>query len=101
MNRVTDLIGNLQDQIMSKNLSIEKQEQASRALDLTFAEHARFQTVKSLAQLASKFNLEESESVYAVLGPNPDFFNRQPLANKLAVGLLMGELMKESTKEKK
>jgi hypothetical protein len=101
MNRVKDMITKIQNQLMSNNPSLDKQEAASKGLDLTFAEHARFQEVKSLAQLQGKLSLDEANVIYRYLGPSPDTFNGQALAAKLALSLLIAELMTETAKEKR
>jgi hypothetical protein len=101
MNRVTAMIEKLQNKLMTDNPSLEKQETASKGLDLTFAEHTRFQEMKSLAQLQGKLSLDEANVIYRYLGPSPDTFNSQALAAKLALSLLIGELITETAKEKR
>ena len=101
MNRVTAMIEKLQNKLMTDNPSLEKQETASNGLNLNFVEHTRFQEVKSLAQLQGKLSLDEANVIYRYLGPSPDTFNSQALAAKLALSLLIGELIAETAKEKR
>lgn len=62
-------------------------------LCMTFGDHSRFQTLKSVAQLKGEITLEEAQSLYILLGNQVSVFNNRSLAVKVAVTKALAELL--------
>jgi hypothetical protein len=62
-------------------------------MDMDISEHAKFQTLKSLAVLHNKLTVEEGQTVYVALGETVTKFNKQPVHVKVALTSLFKELL--------
>ena len=98
MNRIDNLICTIDKELEKKSLSTMVLDKTSESLNVTGSEHATFQNLKSIAQMEGTISLEEAVTVYRFLGYSPSFFNKQPIAVKVAVTRLMLELTKKNKK---
>jgi hypothetical protein len=97
-NRITAAVARMEKQIadrIAKGLTTQAKVDALHAhLDLDILEHAKFQEYKSLAYTEGKLTLDESQSLYNLLGNTASTFNRQPIAVKSVLTSLFAELLK-------
>lgn len=97
MNRVLSSIDRMEKQIKSRiaeGITTEQEiEKTNKLLDLSPEEHSIFQTKKSLAQQNGILTLDESMTVYNLLGESVTVFNKQPVHIKAVLTKLFSELM--------
>ena len=94
MNRILIAVDRMQAQIAAQNLTTEKIESISEAMNMSLREYVRFQELKTLA-VGSKLTLEEANTVYGFLGNTVEHFNTQPLAVKVTLTKLFAELLRK------
>ena len=98
-NRIVNAIGKMEAQIadrIAKGLTTAaKVEDCRKSLDMTIEEHAKFQTLKSLAVAQNVLTLDEGQTVYNLLGNTVSTFNKQPVHVKHVLTSLFGELLKK------
>jgi hypothetical protein len=94
-NRISQLVPVYQTRIDA--LDPEEVANLNATFDLSFDEWYAYQNLKSLAQLHNLLGVEDAQYVCNVLGEGgPDRFNRQPLAVKVVLMMMFGELLKWS-----
>ena len=69
-------------------------DQARSDLDMTFSEYCIFQERKSLAVVTGKLSLEEAQTIYGMIGEDPNTYNALPLANKIVLNQVFSHLLK-------
>ena len=69
-------------------------DQARSDLDMTFSEYCIFQERKSLAVVTGKLSLEEAQTIYGMIGEDPNTYNALPLANKIVLTEVFSHLLK-------
>ncbi len=98
MNRITAGFARMEAQIadrIEKGLTTKAKVKATaKAMDMSIEEHARFQTLKSLAVANEKLTVDEGMTVYAYLGETVGHFNKQPVQVKCVLTGLFQELLK-------
>lgn len=92
MNRIETKIAKNKIHLATANLSQEKIDKADSDMKLEFTEHFSFQNMKSEAMLAGLITQEEAQTVYQYLGETASVFNSQPLAVRVTLMGLFGEL---------
>jgi len=93
MNRITRAIGIETSKLAARALTADESAALSRALNMSFEEYCVLQELKSLAFSERRFNLEEAETLYGILGGIPEHFNRQPIAAKIVCTQIFMELL--------
>jgi hypothetical protein len=100
MNRITTAIDKMKTQIEGRikaGLTTKaKVKETNKTLDMNIAEHARFQTLKSLAFASGKLNQDEAQTIFNLLGNTVSVFNKQPIHVKYVLTRLFGELISAS-----
>ena len=69
-------------------------DQARSDLDMTFSEYCIFLERKSLAVVTGKLSLEEAQTIYGMIGEDPNTYNALPLANKIVLTEVFSHLLK-------
>lgn len=96
-DRITAAIGRMKAQVAERialGITTKSRVKAtSKALDLDLAEHAHFQTLKTLAVANGKLTADEGQVVYRLLGGTPSVFNRRPVEVKYVLTSLYKELL--------
>src|SRR3954470_9061885 len=81
-NRITAAFARMEAQIadrIAKGLTTaEKVRDLHKTLDMDIGEHAKFQTLKTLAVARNLLTLEEGQTIYVCLGESLQTFNDQP-----------------------
>ena len=85
----------VQRRIVMSITTVEKIEEARKDLDMTAEEHAKFQELKSLAVATGVITLAEGMSMYDILGPTLDIFNKQSAAVKFVLIGFFKELIEK------
>ena len=97
MNRITTAIAKMERQIKDRitaGLTTKaKVKKTSKALDMDIAEHAKFQTLKSIAFAGGKLTQEDAQTLFNLLGSTVTVFNRQPIHVKYVLTTVFGELI--------
>ncbi len=98
MNRILNAFSRMEAQIadrIAKGITTKaKVKETGKVLDMDIGEHARFQTLKTLAVAQGKLTVDEGQTVYAALGNTVSVFNRQPVHVKSVLTGLFQELLK-------
>lgn len=96
-NRITAAFARMEAQIadrVAKGITTQaKVDETSKAMDMTIAEHAMFQTKKSLAVAQGRLTAEEGQTIYVALGNTVSVFNKQPVHVKCVLTSLFKELL--------
>lgn len=102
-NRITAAFARMEAQIadrIAKGLTTKaKVKDAAKALDMSIEEHAKFQTLKSLAVAEEKLTLDEGQTIYVALGETVSTFNKQPVHVKSVLTNLFQELLSARIKK--
>jgi len=97
MNRIQSAFDRMEKQIkdrIDEGLTTQADvDEVCKALDMEFGEYAKFQTLKSLAVADNSISLDEGMTIYAVLGEQPDTFNKQPVHIKVVLTNFFKELL--------
>jgi len=93
-NRIEAGVIRMRKQIADRNVPQATLDSLHKSLDLAFIDYCSLQDVKSQAFAGGTLTLDEANYVYGILGTTPDHFNRQPLAEKVIITQLAGELLK-------
>lgn len=100
MNRVTAAIektkARLEKRLASGETTPEQVQDLHKKLDMEPGEYCRFQDLKSLAYMDGRLTLEESQTIYSLLGETPDHFNRQSVEAKSVLTMIFGELLERA-----
>ena len=98
-NRITLCIDRMrwgmQDRLDRGEITPAQVEKARKSFDMDYGEYAKFQELKSLAVADGTLTLDEGQTVYALLGNQPDTFNGQDAAVKAALTNLFASLLEK------
>lgn len=96
-NRITAAFARMEAQIadrIAKGLTTtDRVRDLHKTLDMTVEEHAKFQTLKTLAVARNLLNAEEGQTIYVALGETVCVFNDQPIHIKSVLTSLFAELL--------
>lgn len=90
----------MNEKLASGAITQEQIDKTRANLDMSFEEHADFQTRKSLASQDGTMSLDAAQFVYQKLGSNPSVFNAQPLPVKVVLTKLYAELIERSARRR-
>ena len=96
-NRIIDAFarmeGQIKDRIAKGLTTADKVAALHGTLDMDIGEHAKFQTLKTLAVAQGLLTLEEGQTVYLCLGESLQTFNDQPVHIKSVLTSFFAELL--------
>ncbi len=96
-NRISAAFARMEAQIadrLARGLTtIEKVRELHKTLDMDIGEHAKFQTLKTLAVARNLLTAEEGQTVYVALGEVVTVFNDQPIHIKSVLTSFFQELL--------
>jgi hypothetical protein len=96
-NRITGAFARMEaqiaDRIANGLTTAEKDRDLHKTLDMDIGEHAKFQTLKTLAVARNLLTLEEGQTVYVCLGESVTVFNDQPIHIKSVLTSFFQELL--------
>ena len=93
MNRIEQMITKINGTIKEKKISKDKLKEMNKSLDMSIEEFCKFQSIKSEAYLNGNLSLNESTTVYSLLGETIDTFNGRTFAEKYVLTKLFEELL--------
>jgi hypothetical protein len=103
-NRITAAFARMDaqiaDRIANGLTTAEKVRDVHKTLDMDIGEHAKFQTLKTLAVAQGLLTLEEGISIYAALGESVQTFNNQPIHIKSVLTSFFAELLKAQIQQR-
>jgi hypothetical protein len=103
-NRITDAFARMKAQIadrIAKGLTTaEKVRDLHKTLDMDIGEHAKFQTLKTLAVAQGLLTAEEGQSIYVCLGESVTVFNDQPIHIKSVLTSFFAELLSAQIRQR-
>lgn len=96
-NRINTAFARMKAQIadrIAKGLTTaEKVRDLHKTLDMDIGEHAKFQTLKTLAVARNLLTLEEGQTIFVCLGESVTVFNDQPIHIKSVLTSFFAELL--------
>ena len=84
---------NIEATIANGENTPESLAELSKKLDMDFEEHARFQTLKTLAVMEGSLDVDSAQTVYVLLGNTVDTFNKRCIATKIVLTFLFKNLL--------
>src|SRR5437588_8599826 len=81
------------DRIAKGLTTAEKVRDLHKTLDMDIGEHAKFQTLKTLAVARGLLNADEGQTIYVTLGNFVTVFNNQPIHVKSVLTSFFAELL--------
>ena len=97
MNRIQSAFDRMEKQIkdrIDEGLTTQADvDEVCKTLDMEFGEYSKFQNLKSLAVADNSISLDQGMTIYAVLGEQPDTFNKQPVHIKVVLTNFFKELL--------
>jgi len=99
-NRMLDAIKRVEEQL--KEVPDDRKIALGKKLsDITFEELVTYQNIQSTSHACGVITLDEAQTLYELLGkevPTPEKFGSLPLAEKIVVTQMIGELAKKGCK---
>lgn len=94
INGINKATAVLAERLQSGAVTQAQLDELHKNLDMSFSEYCRFQELKSLASMNGKLSLDEAQTIYGMIGEDPSTYNALPLANKIVITEVFGELLK-------
>lgn len=90
-NRIAAAIRMMEPRVAG--LAKETRDKMDKSTNMSILEHAMFQERKSLLFAEGKINLDEANTIYALLGNTVSVFNKQSLAAKVILTKVFSEML--------